>query len=160
VSLIGMLAGLTRAGVRFVVIGGLAARTHGSPRITEDLEICYDTDPENRARLARQLAAWKAYPRGIEPGLPFIMDDKTLSSTPILTLVTDQGFLDVFDRVPGVGGYDEALVSSIEVDAGNVTFSALDLPALIRSKRAAGRPRDLDQIPELEALLELGRRRP
>jgi hypothetical protein len=160
VSLIGMLAGLTRAGVRFVVIGGLAARTHGSPRITEDLEICYDTDPENRARLARQLAAWKAYPRGIEPGLPFIMDDKTLSSTPILTLVTDQGFLDVFDEVPGLGRYGRALASSIEIEAGDVAFRVLDLPALIRSKRAAGRPRDLDQIPELEALLELRHRRP
>ncbi len=155
-----MLAGLTRAEVRFVVVGGLAARAHGSPRITEDLDVCYDSAPDNRARLARQLAAWKAYPRGIEPGLPFIMDEKTLSSTPILALVTDQGFLDVFDRVPGVGGYDRVLASSIEVEAGEVTFRVLDLPALIRSKRAAGRPRDREQIPELEALLELGRRRP
>ncbi len=154
-----MIAGLTRARVEFVVIGGLAARAHGSPRITEDLDICYGTGPGNLERLAQLLAGWKAYPREIEPGLPFVMDEKTLAGAPIMTLVTDQGFLDVFDKVPGLDGYDKALASSIEVEAGDLTFRVLDLPALIRSKRATGRPKDLDQIPELEALLELRRRR-
>jgi predicted nucleotidyltransferase len=154
-----MLAGLTRAGVRFVVIGGLAARAHGSPRITEDLDICYDRAPENVRRLAKLLEAWKAYPRGIESGLPFIMDAKTLTATPIMTLVTDRGYLDIFDEVPGLGGYERVLAASVEVEADELSFQALDLPALILSKRATGRPRDREQIPELEALLELRRRR-
>jgi hypothetical protein len=32
----------------------------------------------------------------------------------------------------------------------------LDLPALIRAKRAAGRTKDLKVLPELEGLLEAG----
>ena len=40
-----------------------------------------------------------------------------------------------------------------------LVFRILDLPALIAAKRATGRPKDRDQLPELEALLELTRRR-
>jgi hypothetical protein len=155
-----MVSGLTRGGVKFVVIGGLAARAHGSPRITEDLDICYARDPENIRRLARILARWKAYPRGVEPGLPFIMDDRTLTASPVMTLTTKHGELDVFDVVPGLNGYEKAIAESVEVNAGpDLTFRALDLPALIATKRATGRPRDLNQLPELEALLELRERR-
>jgi len=36
-----------------------------------------------------------------------------------------------------------------------VRFRVLDLPSLIKAKRAAGRPRDFEHLPELEALLAL-----
>jgi len=50
-----MIEGLTTASVEFVVIGGVAARAHGSTRVTEDLDICYETEPENVDRLAALL---------------------------------------------------------------------------------------------------------
>jgi hypothetical protein len=43
----------------------------------------------------------------------------------------------------------------VQVEAFDVTFRVLDLPALIAAKRATGRPKDVDQLPELEALLAL-----
>ena len=61
-SFASMLQGLTRARVRFVVVGGVAAAAHGSAQVTNDLEICYDTAPDNIARLAALLAEWDAYP--------------------------------------------------------------------------------------------------
>jgi predicted nucleotidyltransferase len=155
VSLLGMIGGLTRGRVRFVVIGGLAARAHGSVRLTEDLDLCYATDRENLRRLAEVLSGWSAYPRGIEPGLPFHLDERALLAAPVMTLGTGEGDVDVFDVVPGVGRYEEVLAASVEVAAEGMTFRALDLPALIKSKRATGRPKDRDQLPELEALLEL-----
>ncbi len=154
-----MIAGLNRGRVNFVVIGGLAARAHGSTRITEDLDVCYDREKGNVRRVARVLARWRAYPRGIERGLPFVMDERTLAAAPVMTLTSDEGDIDVFDTVPGVGGYAEALSSSLAIDAGDVAFRVLDLPALIAAKRAAGRRRDLDHLPELEALLEVWGRR-
>jgi hypothetical protein len=154
-----MVRGLVEAEVEFVVIGGLAARAHGSARITEDLDVCYRPDPANVLRLATLLREWNAYPRGVERGLPFIMDERTFRDTAIMTLMTDQGAIDVMHQVPGVGDYEEVLGSSVAVSAGSVTFRALDLPALLSAKRATGRPKDLAQIPELEALLELRRRR-
>ena len=151
-----MITGLCDNGIEFVVIGGVAARAHGSARITEDLDVCYDPSPENCRRLTSLLQRWHGYPREVEQGLPFIMDAKTLAISPILTLTTDQGALDLFDSVPGIGSYHDVVKRSVPVDGGEVRFLALGLPGLIDAKRAAGRTRDLAQIPELEALLELG----
>ena len=101
-----MLGGLTRKQVRFVVVGGVAAAAHGSSRVTNDLDICYDaTDGANVRALASLLAGWHAYPRGVEEGLPFIMDDRTLRNAPILTLTTAEGDIDVMDQIAGVGPY-------------------------------------------------------
>ncbi len=157
-SLLSMLEGLIDADVEFVVIGGVAARTHGSPRITEDLDICYSTTSSNLDRLAELLLSWNAYPRGVELGLPFIMDRRTLTTNPILTLTTNEGALDLLDIVEGVGDFKAVRGESIFVDGGHIQFLALDLPGLVKAKKAAGRPKDLDQLPELEALIELRRK--
>jgi len=141
-SFASMLSGLTKKKVRFVVVGGVAAAAHGSSRVTNDLDICYD-------------AEWHAYPRGVEKGLPFIMDDRTLRNAPILTLTTSEGDIDVMDRIAGVGPYDAVRQHSERISALGVRFRVLDLPSLIKAKRAAGRPRDFDHLPELEALLAL-----
>lgn len=158
-SLLGMASQLALRGVRFVVIGGLAARAHGSARITEDLDICYDSEPTNVERMAAILRGWNAYLRGVEPGLPFTMDARQFRVSPVMTLVTDQGAIDVMDHIAGVGGYQEALAGSVEATFEGVPVRVLDLPALLNAKRATGRKKDRDQLPELEALLELRRRR-
>jgi hypothetical protein len=144
---------LTNAGVRFVVVGGVAAGINGSARATFDLDICYDPAPENAEKLARVLADWHAYLRGVEPGLPFIMDAKAFRITPVMTLTTDMGPLDVMDRVAGVGDFDKVFANSFDVAEPGFTFRALTLASLIDAKRAAGRRKDRDQLPELEALL-------
>jgi hypothetical protein len=157
---IGQLTALVRAEVRFVVIGGVAAGLHGMERATFDLDICYDPAPQNRERLARVLASWNAYLRGVEPGLPFTMDARQLAVSPVLTLVTSTGDLDIMDRVAGVGDFDQVMRRSVEVEGGGVVFRILDLPGLVAAKRAAGRPKDRDQLPELEALLARRKRGP
>jgi predicted nucleotidyltransferase len=158
-TLLGMVRGLVEADVRFIVIGGVAANAHGSARITDDLDVCYDPEDGNRRRLAATLAAWGAYLRGVGPGLPFVMDDRTLRTTPVMTLITSQGSIDVMDRVLGVGEFPDVLRDSAEAEAAGVKFRVLALPALIRAKRATRRRKDVDQLPELEALLELSRER-
>lgn len=153
-----MLRGLTRQKVKFVVVGGVAAAAHGSSRVTNDLDICYDAaDAKNVAALASLLARWKAYPRGIEPDLPFIMDNRTMHGAPILTLTTLEGDIDVMDRIAGVGDYPAVRRNSEKISALGVSFRVLDLPSLIKAKRAAGRPRDHEHLPELEALLAIRR---
>ncbi len=141
-----MVRGLVGADARFVVIGGVAARAHGSTRITEDLDICYDTAQDNLKRLTALLAEWRAYPRGVDEGLPFIMDSQTLASSPILTLTTDEGDLDLIDVVEGVGDFAQVLESSVEIAAGEIHFRALSLEALLEAKRATRQPKDLEQV--------------
>ncbi len=147
-----MLRSLVAHGIRFVVVGGVAASIHGSARYTSDLDICYATDPDNLTRLVALLTAWNAYLRGVEPGLPFILDERTFAITPLLTLVTTQGDLDLLDKVPGVGDYEAALARSEEARIGSVAFRTISLDALIDAKRAARRKKDIEHLIELEAL--------
>ncbi|MGK2961758.1 MAG: hypothetical protein ACSLFK_06365 [Gemmatimonadaceae bacterium] len=154
-SFASMLQGLRSSEVRFIVVGGLAAAAHGSRRVTDDLDICYETGKTNVVKLSTLLAQWSAYPRGIEEGLPFFMDERQFRATPIMTLATREGFIDVLDIVKGVGGYSECRRRSTPVEAFDISFRVLDLPALIDAKKAAGRPKDIDQLPELQALLAL-----
>jgi predicted nucleotidyltransferase len=158
-SFASMLGALTKKKIRFVVIGGVAAAVHGSSRVTNDLDICYDAgDRSNVEALAALLAKWEAYPRGVDKNLPFIMDERTLRGAPVMTLATTEGDLDVMDRVAGVGDYADLRKHSEKIAALGVSFRVLDLPSLIKAKRAAGRPRDFEHLPELEALLALRRR--
>jgi predicted nucleotidyltransferase len=150
-----MLATLVAREVRFVLIGGVAATIHGSARFTNDLDICYDTTADNIDRLVALLTEWQAYLRGVEPGLPFILDARTLRTTPLLTLTSTMGAIDLLDRVPGVGGYREALAGSEEVCIGETTFRALTLETLIAAKKATKRKKDIEHLIELEAILAL-----
>jgi predicted nucleotidyltransferase len=153
-----IIAALVAAGVRFVVVGGVAATLHGSARLTNDLDLCYDAALDNLEALARLLRSWHAYLREVEPGLPFTLDVRALRTTPIMTLVTDLGNLDLLDRVLGLGGYAEVLAASEPVHLKRIEFRALTLPALIAAKKATGRPKDREHVIELEALLALRRR--
>ena len=155
-----MLAGLVAARVRFVVVGGVAGALHGSERVTNDLDIVYDArNPPTVKALATLLAEWDAYPRAVERGLPFIMDARTLSAAPILTLVTREGDLDVLDRIDGVGDYAKVAAHVERMTAFGIAFDVLDLPTLIRAKRATARPKDQEAMLELEVLQEERKRR-
>ena len=158
-----IIATLVGEGVRFVVVGGVAASIHGSARLTNDIDLCYDASPDNVDALVSVLCGWHAYLRGVERGLPFIMDAQALRLTPVMTLTTDVGDIDIMDQIAGVGGYAEAVAQSETVAIGRVRFLVLTLPALIVAKRAAGRRRDLEHLIELEALLamseEIGKRK-
>jgi predicted nucleotidyltransferase len=52
------------------------------------------------------------------------------------------------------GGFEQLVRDTISIDVFGVRCLCLDLEALIRVKRAAGRPKDLEALAELEALLE------
>ena len=150
-----IISALVAARIRFVVIGGVAATIQGSARLTNDIDICYDTAPDNIDKLVALLARWKAYLRGVERGLPFVLDARAFRTTPVMTLTTTMGDIDVLDLVPGVGDYRAALKQSEIAEIGEVEFRSLTLEALIASKRAVRRPKDVEQLIELEALLAL-----
>jgi len=153
--LFGMLDELRRRDVRFVLVGGLAAIAHGSAYNTNDLDICYDTADDNVRTLIDVLQGWKAYPRGWEPGLPWLLDLRTFRTTPVLTLSTEEGDIDLLDRIEGVGDFQACLAASKPVELGEGSVRVINLDALIRAKKAAGRAKDRERIVELEALQAL-----
>jgi hypothetical protein len=66
-----------------------------------------------------------------------------------MTLTTREGFIGILDLVAAVGDYAKALEQSVEFEAFGVRFPTLDLPALIRAKRAAGRPKGVSVLEHL-----------
>ena len=140
--------------VEFVVIGGVAATVHGSAYVTYDLDICYDRDVENLARVVKALAPYHPRPRDMPDDLPFFWDERTLHRGLNFTLKTDLGDIDLLGEVAGIGTFEQALASSILVQLFGVECAVLSLEALIKAKRAADRPKDHLILPELEALLE------
>ena len=145
---------LCDAGVEFVVIGGWAAIFHGSANVTNDLDICYSRHKANLRKLAEALAPYHPRPRGFPADLPFVWDAATLANGTAFTLTTDLGIIDLLAEVAGVGAFTEVLAASVEVDAFGRRLRSLDLRSLIQAKKAAGRPKDLLIVPELESLLE------
>lgn len=147
-----VLATLHSSDVEFIIVGGFAATVHGSSRLTQDIDVVYARTPQNLDRLVRALAPHAPYLRGAPPGLPFVWSPDTIRHGLNFTLTTALGDIDLLGEIAGGGGYEELLPHTIRVTIFGREFRCLDLPTLIRVKRAAGRPKDLDAIAELEAL--------
>jgi hypothetical protein len=70
------------------------------------------------------------------------------------TLETSLGPIDLLGEIPGGGNYMDLVDASVELRLFAGAVKCLSLEQLIRAKRAAGRPRDLEALAELEALRE------
>ena len=149
-----LLGTLGKHQVAFIVVGGASAIAHGSARLTQDLDIVYQRTPENLDRLVAALSDYKPYLRGAPPGLPFRWERETVARGLNFTLVTSLGDIDLLGEIPGGGTYDDLRDGAIRLTVFGAPCLSLSLPQLIRAKRAAGRPRDLEALAELEAIEE------
>lgn len=154
-----ILAALNAAAVDYVVIGGIAAVMYGSAQFTQDLDVCYSTDQDNLDRLGSALQTLDARLRGVAEDVPFVPDGRTLRRTQVLTLDTRLGPLDVLAAPSGFPGYEQLRRNAKLIERGGGSFSIASLEDLIAMKRAAGRPKDLIAVEELEAIQRLQRER-
>jgi hypothetical protein len=145
---------LNRHGVRYVLIGGVAATLHGSPLRTGDTDVCPDLRPDNLERLAVALNELKARIRteGVDGGLPFSYDAAFLSRVVLLNLETDAGDVDVTFTPTGTAGYDDLVVRASQFDLDGTIAPTAALLDIIRSKTAANGPKDRESLPVLEEL--------
>lgn len=149
-----LLGALSSAGVEFILVGGMAARAHGAARLTQDVDVSYARNEENLERIVTALAPFDPYLRGAPPGLPFEWSVDTLRRGVNFTLTTTTGDIDLLGEIVAGGRYEDLLPHSTPVEVFGHEIRILDLPWLLRVKRAAGRPKDLEAIAELEALQE------
>ncbi len=147
---------LAECQVKGVVIGGFAAWLHGAPVVTADVDLVFDTDPDNVRRLVEALARLGATyrdPAGrrIEPEASHLAA-KTGGGHHLLR--TEAGELDL---LRDAAGFDyAALVSgSVELEIEGVRARFASLATIIELKSRAGRPKDLAALPMLKAALEL-----
>jgi hypothetical protein len=147
-----LLRALVESDIRFILVGGFAGTVLGSPRVTIDLDVVYARDRENLERLAGALEPLSPYLRGAPPGLPFRLDVATLERGLNFTLTTTAGDLDLLGEIAGGGNYDALAAHSTTLRVFGLDVMVVTLSRLIHLKRAAGRPKDLEAIAELELL--------
>jgi hypothetical protein len=156
-----ILAILTAHQVQYVMIGGLAAALHGSDMVTTDLDITPEASQENLTHLSAALSTLHARIRtdDIAAGLPFAHDARSLAASNVWNLTTDFGDLDISFVPSGTTGFRDLTQNAIVIDVLGTQTRVASLPDIIRSKEAAGRPKDQIAVPVLRRLLaEIQRR--
>ncbi|NKB86704.1 MAG: hypothetical protein GKS06_00585 [Acidobacteria bacterium] len=151
-----ILAVLEKHGVRYVLIGGLAATLHGSPHLTTDVDITPSTSRQNLAALAAALVDLEARIRvGTSPdGLPFERSAEALERADIWNLVTSHGALDLTFTPSGTQGFDDLRRDALAITVRDLAIKVASLADIIRSKEAANREKDRLVLPTLRRLLD------
>lgn len=144
---------LSAAGLRFVIVGGIAMRLQGSAHITDDIDFAIARDVDNLEALVKALAPYHPRLRGAPPGLPFFWEVRTLKNIMNITLETDLGSVDLLGEPAGVASFDALWQGATVLERSGIAVRVASIPALIAMKRAAGRPKDLLHLMELEQML-------
>jgi hypothetical protein len=127
--------------VKYVVIGGIAAILHGVPRATFDLDILIEATPDNAQRLLKALLD-----AGLDTAALTSPGDVLVNE---ITIFKDRVRVDVQTSTPGLL-FAEAWSRRKTVTYQGQEFFILSKDDLVRSKRAAGRPVDLEDARLLE----------
>ena len=154
-----LLALLHEREIRFVVIGGVATQVHGHRRTTMDLDLTPAPDPENLRRLAAALAELEARPEGSggeAAEIPASDPERLALAAIVPPLLTPFGLIHILKEPKGGRAFEEMREGALVVELEGNDVAIVSLDDLIRMKRAAGRPGDLDDI---ATLTEVERRR-
>lgn len=145
---------LSRHRVKFVLIGALAARLHGFPRLTADADITPADDKRNLERLAAALKDLdaKVYTESVPEGLAFDRSATALGRARMWNLVTTAGRLDIAFLPAGTRGYEDLAKGAEKFEAFGVHFLAASVEDIIRSKEATGRAKDEEDVVILQAM--------
>lgn len=149
-----LLSTLDKHEVRFILIGALAARLYGFPRVTADADITPDGERDNLEKLAAALEELhaKVYTESIPEGLAFDCSAATLGRAEMWNLVTAAGRVDVAFKPAGTKGFADLRKNAEKFKAYGVTFLTASLDDIIRSKEAANRPKDRDDVVIMKAM--------
>lgn len=138
-----MLAALSEAGAEFLVVGAHAVAVHGRPRATGDLDLWVRPTADNAARVWKALAAFGAPLTKLTPA-DLVRPDL------VFQIGLPPARIDVLTGISGVA-FDEAWPRRVMVTVSGQAVAVLGREDLLRNKKAAGRPRDLADVAELEA---------
>ena len=131
-----------RREVKCLVIGGVAAIVHGVPRATFDLDILIEANRENARRLLQAF-----HDAGMESAG---LTTAEVVSAQEVTIFEDRIFAEVQTLTPGLS-FEDAWTRRNVVEYRGLKLNVVSREDLLRSKRAAGRPVDLDDVRALEA---------
>ena len=135
------LSALIAHHVKFVLVGGHAVAGHGEPRLTEDLDVFVEPTVPNARRLREALVAF-----GFGAVAPTV--DELAVADKIFMLGRKPWRIDILTGIDGVS-FAEAWAGRVEADFVQKPLFVIGRAALIKNKRAAGRPKDLADVAAL-----------
>lgn len=138
-----LLVAFADAGVRFLVVGAHALAAHGVPRMTGDLDLWVEPTEANAARI------WTALRRfGAPLDALTLRESDFVRPDQVIQLGLPPYRIDLLTGISGVG-FEEAWEGRLGGLLFEVPVSFIGRDAFLRNKRAAGRPRDLEDIRSL-----------
>lgn len=152
---------LAKHDVDYIVLGGIASVIYGSPFPTSDVDVVPELKVANLDRLATALKEMDARvlvtdePDDLEIEITGRFLKKNLPDFNFLHFKTKYGQLDILYKPAGTDGYGDLVRHAEGSQLGGATVRVAALEDVIRSKQAAGRERDLQQLPTLRKLLEV-----
>lgn len=144
--------------IDYVLIGGLALALHGSNQLTFDVDLVPAAERANLDRLANALRDLHAKvivyaaPDEIHLSEP-IWTGQVILDHPFLHLRTDSGDLDLLLQPTGLpNGYEQLIEGCVVLRVQGLEIRLAGLDDIATTKRATGRPRDLQALDEIERL--------
>ena len=144
---------LVSSQVEFVLVGGFAAVAHGVTLVTRDVDICCRFSEANLMRIQEAFSDLHPVHRP-RTDLPLQLTSEQCSRLKNLYLKTDLGVVDCLGEVLGVGGFDEVLKNSIDLELPSGNCRILDIDTLIKAKKAMNRNHDKITVMLLEKIKE------
>jgi predicted nucleotidyltransferase len=141
-----LLAVVARAiegvGLECIVVGNSAAALQGAPVTTIDIDFMFRKTAKNIEKLRRLAQAL-----GGHLSQPF------LPASEMYRLITENLQVDFVSRMDGIRSFESLRSRAADIDVGGVSLCIASLEDVIKSKRAAGREKDLASLPILEKTL-------
>ena len=151
-NLSAILEGLTKAEVKFILVGGLAAVIQGAPVTTMDVDIVYSRSSENISKLFAFLKSIDAtYRRPDNKNIAPKEED--FSGMGHALFATRIGPLDVLAFIEERKTYEDLLDHTIEIEFRGHAITVLNIKMLIELKRKSKDPKDKQRLPVLEETL-------
>jgi predicted nucleotidyltransferase len=149
---------LNDAGVRYVVVGGLAVVLQGHARLTADVDLIVDLEPGAAAKAIETLTAMNLRPQ--IPVNPLDFADSSIRAgwirdrgMQVFSFVDPSNPMRIVDLfVDHPIPFDDLWSRSEQFELSQTTVRVASIPDLIRLKRLAARPQDLSDIEQLEAI--------
>jgi predicted nucleotidyltransferase len=151
---------LNDAGIRYIVVGGLAVVLHGHARLTADVDLVVDLDEEQARKAIDALVKLGLQPR--VPVDPTDFADRSVREA----WIRDRGMqvFSMFDPsnpmrvvdlfVDHPVPFEDLWSRSAKFELHETTVRVASIPDLIHLKRLAGRLQDRADIEQLELILQ------
>jgi hypothetical protein len=144
----GVVADANAVGLDYVVIGGFSVIANGYLRATDDSDLLVPDGPDADAAILRFLSRIEA--TRLYDGKPLLLGD--VSAAHHLRLNSRHGIVDIMRGGLPPLDYESVARDAFQADVGGESATIANLRSIVGFKRLAGRPRDRNDLEELEAL--------